>query len=310
MDLREKPGAPGRPVLSLMILFYLAVSGQAWAKAGDDHEQTLTMFQKQVEAFVQHPYAGAATLSALQLYEEQRLGELKKLVEQLHQLKSASEDPYIEQGALYLQGMAYQGFGDGLLQLPLEQAVQAVPKTPSEKIAIKKSFIKSHADNRAAAHQTAAYFYQRSFEAAQQGQVMTIWTFEALRALYLVNPDANILRTTLKMQKNPATKVDVLVLDFAANNVEAGTAAVVTDLVTQEISTWKRSGVTVTQMEDIKEMLDHQVVKQLVGCQSDSCFSEISGALGVDKLIHGSISRIGSDGYILSLKLIQLSPEI
>lgn len=58
---------------------------------------------------------------------------------------------------------------------------------------------------------------------------------------------------------------------------------------------------------DIKSMLNLEQSKQLMGCADDaSCVAEIGGALGVDLLFAGGITRIGSK-YLVSLKLFNVS---
>lgn len=50
-------------------------------------------------------------------------------------------------------------------------------------------------------------------------------------------------------------------------------------------------------------MLDVEAQKQLVGCDDDSCLSEIADSLGVDGVVVGSLARIG-DEHIFGLRRI------
>ncbi|MDZ4224561.1 MAG: hypothetical protein U1D33_01500 [bacterium] len=62
----------------------------------------------------------------------------------------------------------------------------------------------------------------------------------------------------------------------------------------------------VINYEEIIAMLNLEEKKQMAGCESDvSCLAEIGGAMGVDKLITGSVGFLG-ENYIISLQLIDI----
>ncbi len=67
----------------------------------------------------------------------------------------------------------------------------------------------------------------------------------------------------------------------------------------------------VTTERDVAQMLGLERQKQLLGCAEDStsCGAELAGALGVDGLLSGSVTRTPS-GYLLSLKVLRLSDGI
>ncbi|MBN2361795.1 MAG: PEGA domain-containing protein, partial [Deltaproteobacteria bacterium] len=56
---------------------------------------------------------------------------------------------------------------------------------------------------------------------------------------------------------------------------------------------------------DVKELLTLEMEKQLNECANDSCMADIGGALGVELMISGNISRIGSQ-YVINLKLLDV----
>ncbi|MFH1809769.1 MAG: PEGA domain-containing protein [Pseudomonadota bacterium] len=57
---------------------------------------------------------------------------------------------------------------------------------------------------------------------------------------------------------------------------------------------------------DIKSLLSLEQSKQLLQCEDDaSCVAEIGGALGVQRMLTGTVSRIGSQ-YLITLKLFDV----
>jgi hypothetical protein len=65
----------------------------------------------------------------------------------------------------------------------------------------------------------------------------------------------------------------------------------------------KRPGVHVIAPDDIRALLEKEAKRQLLGCDGDSCLTEIVGALGADLVIKGRVSKI-EDGYGLSLSAV------
>ncbi|MHB1846299.1 MAG: hypothetical protein ACYCWW_15860 [Deltaproteobacteria bacterium] len=100
----------------------------------------------------------------------------------------------------------------------------------------------------------------------------------------------------------PTTKV-------AVTEIEAGVGAapkvahLVTNLVTSELR--QNSGLAVTSQEDIQNLLGFQKQKQLLSCSDVSCLAEVGGALGVDQMVMGSISALGTS-YVLVLRAIDV----
>lgn len=65
--------------------------------------------------------------------------------------------------------------------------------------------------------------------------------------------------------------------------------------------------VGVVTRDDLIAVLDVEEQKQLLGCESDSaCLTELGGALGVDRVVHGSVGRIGAS-FVVNLALVDPS---
>lgn len=82
------------------------------------------------------------------------------------------------------------------------------------------------------------------------------------------------------------------------------TAAIVSEAVLAEVRKLDRA--SAIGMSEIVEMLSFDEQRQLLGCDDESCFADVGGALGVDELVTGSIGIIG-DTTLFSLRRIQLA---
>jgi len=95
----------------------------------------------------------------------------------------------------------------------------------------------------------------------------------------------------------------------ALNDVEVGPGAdaqiahLVTTLVASELR--KLPALSVTSQEDIKNLLGFDRERQLLQCAEASCLAEIGGALGVDQMVTGSLSKLG-DSQIIVLRVIDV----
>lgn len=87
-----------------------------------------------------------------------------------------------------------------------------------------------------------------------------------------------------------ATKVVVLPL-VPLGGVNAETAQLLGDALAGELR--RRSGVAVLTTSDIAALLGVEKTRQMLGCGEAGCMAEIGGALGADRVIHGSLGRVG-----------------
>src|SRR5688572_256451 len=53
----------------------------------------------------------------------------------------------------------------------------------------------------------------------------------------------------------------------------------------------------------MKDMLDAEQQKMLLGCDKESCMAEIAGAMGAERLVAGSVGALGAM-FVVTLKLI------
>lgn len=87
-----------------------------------------------------------------------------------------------------------------------------------------------------------------------------------------------------------STKVVVLPL-VPLGGVTPETAQLLGDALAGELR--RRSGVSVLTQSDIAALLGVEKTRQMLGCGEAGCMAEIGGALGADRVVHGSLGRVG-----------------
>jgi hypothetical protein len=87
-----------------------------------------------------------------------------------------------------------------------------------------------------------------------------------------------------------AMKIVLLPLD-ALGGVPKETAQLLGDALAGELR--KRQGVSVLTQADVSALLGVEKTRQMLGCTDSGCMAEIGGSLGADRVIHGSLGRIG-----------------
>lgn len=87
-------------------------------------------------------------------------------------------------------------------------------------------------------------------------------------------------------------RLKVAVVRIAAlAGVEDKVVDLFTDALAGELR--KRPGLQVISDSDVAAMLGVERKKQMLGCTDAGCLAEIGGALGVDRIVHGSVGRVG-----------------
>jgi TolB-like protein len=99
-----------------------------------------------------------------------------------------------------------------------------------------------------------------------------------------------------------ASPLKVAVLELRATGVDPALAESLFELLATRVG--EAGDFAVVSRSDIASMLGFEKQKALLACADDSaCLVEISGALGVDRLVTGSVGKVG-DTFILTLKCI------
>jgi hypothetical protein len=97
-------------------------------------------------------------------------------------------------------------------------------------------------------------------------------------------------RPGLATRSGKAMKVALLPLT-PLGGVSKETAQLLDDALAGELR--KRTGVSVLTQSDVGALLGVEKTRQMLGCTDSGCMAEIGGALGADRVVHGSIGRVG-----------------
>jgi len=119
---------------------------------------------------------------------------------------------------------------------------------------------------------------------------------EVAAAQYILGRRFNVWTPTtvrIRCAKGPERMLKFAVVRLIPRSgVESGLVDVYTDALVAELR--RRPGITVLGDADMSALLGFERKKQLLGCTDESCLTEIAGALGVDRLVSGSVGRVGN----------------
>jgi len=143
-----------------------------------------------------------------------------------------------------------------------------------------------------------------------------VWTIEAVEN-FLKNKypqfkglDYEIPTPSVSLQKKditelpppPETLTNIAVVDFNANNISDGEVRALTDRLRTELFNTKYF--KVIEREMMQEVIKEQGFQQ-TGCTTDECMVEIGRLIGVEKIIGGSISKVGNI-YSVSSRIVNV----
>jgi hypothetical protein len=110
-----------------------------------------------------------------------------------------------------------------------------------------------------------------------------------------------VASTATRAQPAPATKATrVLVLPVRDDGAGAQLANTTASLVAVSLS--KVPGYAVLSADDIKAAADVDANRTMLGCDQTSCLAEMAQAMGADRVVHGSITRLGKT-LVITLNL-------
>ncbi len=137
------------------------------------------------------------------------------------------------------------------------------------------------------------------------GQVLT--SFGALGVLHAPAWEPTTVRVTCARasaaRDGRTMKVVVLPL-VPLGGVSRETAQLLGDALAGELR--RRRGVSVLTQADVSALLGVEKTRQMLGCAEAGCMAEIGGALGADRVVHGSLGRVGES---LVVNLSALDPR-
>ncbi|HUB07622.1 MAG TPA: hypothetical protein VMB50_11500 [Myxococcales bacterium] len=120
---------------------------------------------------------------------------------------------------------------------------------------------------------------------------------------------ATLVVTATLLASRPARAAEkrlrLAVLALKAEGVENSVAETVADTLTADLGRGGRYDVI--GRSEIEAMAGFQSQRMKLGCSGDTaCLAEIGGALGVDRLVFGSLGRVGGL-YVLNTRLLEIS---
>lgn len=83
----------------------------------------------------------------------------------------------------------------------------------------------------------------------------------------------------------------------ARRNVDEGLALAMSDVVQGEVI--KDKGRQVFGRTDLQRVLEFESERQALGCDDDSCLAEMASALAADRIITGSMDKVGSSYFVV-----------
>lgn len=111
--------------------------------------------------------------------------------------------------------------------------------------------------------------------------------------------------TPTNTPNNTAQRVRLMILDVQKSegideNLPRALLSIASGQATQ------KSAIEVITQNDVKQLLDLEASKQLMGCDADaSCMAEIGNAVGVPYIVTGTLAKVGSS-YVLNLSTVDV----
>ena len=105
-----------------------------------------------------------------------------------------------------------------------------------------------------------------------------------------------------ELQPPPDKPTFIAVLDLTGNNISLGEARALSDRLRTEMLNTKHF--KIVEREMMIDILNEQGLQQS-GCISSECIVQVGQLIGVDKMIGGSISKVG-DTYSVSTRIVSV----
>ncbi|MGI5865326.1 MAG: hypothetical protein ACOX6T_25175 [Myxococcales bacterium] len=113
---------------------------------------------------------------------------------------------------------------------------------------------------------------------------------------------AALLAAATAAAPSPKLKVAIVPLT-AGEGVTDKVAASITEVATSEVR--RIPGVQLLTQQEVGTLIGFDRQRAMLGCQEDSCVAEVGGALGVEHLVFGTISKLG-ESWLVTFKLMDV----
>jgi hypothetical protein len=111
-----------------------------------------------------------------------------------------------------------------------------------------------------------------------------------------------LLVSAAPQTSTPSCRAAVLDLQ-PGEGITSERARALTEMVTTEVGA--HLGCSVLSRTEIEGLMNFEVARQTGGCDTDSCITELGEALGVSRLVLGTIQRV-DDEVLVSLRLVDM----
>ncbi len=102
----------------------------------------------------------------------------------------------------------------------------------------------------------------------------------------------------------PSQKVKVAIVPLTAGEgVSEKIAASITEVATSEVR--RIPSIQLITQQEVGTLLGFDRQRALLGCQEDTCIAEVGGALGVEHLLFGTLSKLG-ESWLVTFKLMEV----
>lgn len=101
-----------------------------------------------------------------------------------------------------------------------------------------------------------------------------------------------------------AEKLNIAVNNLSAKNVDASAAEIISDRLRVELL--NSDAYRVMERSEMATVLKEQGFQKSGACDDASCLIEIGQLLGVQKMISGSVGKIGKDFYSITLRMVNI----
>ena len=98
-------------------------------------------------------------------------------------------------------------------------------------------------------------------------------------------------------------------LALERNGIDDDVGKIVDESLLAELRKLTRT--SVIGMAEVRQMLDFEATRQTMGCEDDkSCLAELADSLGVDVLVAGGLTRVGTESVIVVRRIEQQTASV
>jgi hypothetical protein len=276
-------------------------SGFAAAMDGQARFDRLDRMLAAFERVRLHTQADDAALADFILRKENGLYALER--QYLAMARDPGLLPAFQQGALVKIGEAFAEVAASINEIPPPEAVLAdAPK--------REAFYHRLLAAALPREEMALFYYEIVIRRALAKPQITEWLFEALSRYHRFRPDSALVRSVLRPPSDQAAQTErtrVLVQEIKPQDVDARASTAVTEQLAFVLGQEHQARLSVLQLRDVQNLLAFASQKQQLGQGDATDLAEATSALGVERMVTGTLRRVGAD-LALTLEWVQLAP--